>query len=201
VREPSALGALEGQIAPGTKIAVDSAGHLVPDPALHKLMDDFLLKGRETDRAAMVGQLRAFLQASLRPPASSEADRLVSDYLAYLGAESQMLARERFAPADPSGLTDREIEHLLAWQQARAQLRERMLGVAVTQAWFGQADSTCVSAFEEWRKQQAPAGQDDEADSVELTERRLHGAALEERRNNNAQACAAQVMQTMAPRS
>ncbi|TFW32178.1 hypothetical protein [Massilia horti] len=190
---------LDAQVMRDVKIALDDAGHLAPDPALRKLMDAFLVKSERAERQAMATQLRALLQARLRAPAAGEADRLVTDYLAYLGMEEQMRERERFARPDPSGLSDQEIEHLLAWQQQRAQLRQRMLGSAVSRAWFEEEDGRCIAAFEDWRKQGTPQGTDEEGDSVELMLRRRHGAVLEERRNNNAQACAAQIAETMAP--
>ena len=79
----------------------------------------------------------------------------------------------------------------------RAQLRERMLGTAVAQAWFGLDDADCSNAFAEWRKQRAPSDSPD-VDSNELRARRLHGAVLAERRNELAQSCAGQLMGTLA---
>jgi hypothetical protein len=198
VREPPAAG-LEAEAMRGAKIAVDEGGHLVPDPALRRLMDGFLLSGPRTQRQAMAAQLRSFLQASLRAPAAGEADRLVTDYLAYLGAEEQMLARERFDRPDPAGLSGRQVEHLMAWQQQRSELRQRMLGMAVARAWFVQEDADCGAAFEDWRKMRDPETVD-EGDAVEQATRRRFGGTLEQRRNYNAQACAAQVMSSVAPR-
>lgn len=180
------------------KLTLDKAGHLVPDFSLRKLIDSFLAKSKGVVRAAQVADLRAFLKSRVAAPAALEADRVVTDYLAYLGAEEQMLARERFARPDPSGLTDAEVEHLLAWQQQRVQLRERMLGSQVAKAWFEAEDSDCVTALHEWQMQRQPVDGTHEPDSVELSERRLHGAALEERRNNNAQLCAGQISSGLA---
>jgi hypothetical protein len=197
VREPPAAG-LEAEAMRGAKISVDAGGHLVADAALRQLMDAFLVSGARAQRPAMAAQLRSFLQASLRPPASGEADRLVTDYLAYLGAEEQMLARERFDRPDPAGLSGREIDHLMAWQQQRSELRQRMLGIAVTRAWFVQEDADCGAAFEDWRRQRDPEAFE-EGDAVEQATRRRFGNTLELRRNYNAQACAAQVMSSLAP--
>jgi lipase chaperone LimK len=191
---------IEAEVMRGTKIAVDTAGHLVPDAALRQLMDAFLVNGRRSERQVMSRQLRDFLRASLGQPAAGEADRLVTDYLAYLATEEQMLGRERFERPDPAGLSDHQLEQLMAWQSSRAELRQRMLGTTVARAWFEQDDSNCSAAFEDWRKMRMPPETDQEPDSVELAARRRFGPALEERRNNNAQACAAQVMQTMTPR-
>jgi lipase chaperone LimK len=189
--------ALEAQTMRDTKIAVDAAGHLVPDRALRSLMDEFLVNGKQSERQAMEAQLRVFLRGRLSQPAAGEADRLVTDYLAYMNMEQQMLSRERFTQPDPSGLTDDQIKHLLAWQQQRAGLRQRMLGTAAASAWFDAEDGDCANALNDWQKQMAPA---DDDDSNEQFARRRYGQRLEEGRNNNAQACAAQIAGSIAQR-
>lgn len=180
------------------KLTLDKAGHLVPDASLRKLIDSFLAQSRGAERAAQVVGLRAFLKNQVAPPAAQEADRVVTDYLAYLDVEEKMLARERFSRPDPSGLTEAEISHLLAWQQQRVQLRERMLGSQVAKAWFDAEDADCATALHEWQVQREPVDGTHELDPVELRERRLHGAVLEERRNNNAQLCAGQLSASLA---
>lgn len=190
--EAPALGAALHS-ARDVKLTFDQGGHLVPDVSLRKLIDSYLAKSTGAQRAAQVADLRSFLKSRLAAPAAQEADRVVTEYLAYLDTEEQMLARERFSRPDPSGLTDAEVTHLLGWQQQRAQLRERMLGSHVSQAWFEAEDANCATALEEWQMQRQPVDGTHELDPVELSERRRHGAALEERRNNNAQQCAAQI--------
>jgi lipase chaperone LimK len=192
VRDLPAFGA---PVVPDTKIAVDDAGHLVPDRALRSLMDRFLVNVGQADRQAMEAQLRALLRERLRQPAAGEADRLVTDYLAYLQAEQQMLARERFTKPDPAGLSEDEVKHLLAWQKQRAGLRQRMLGTAAASAWFDAEDGDCASVLDDWQKQLAPPA---DGDSNEQFERRRHGDTLEARRNYNAQACAAQIAESIA---
>jgi lipase chaperone LimK len=182
------------------QLALDRGGHLVPDLALRTLIDSFLSKAGGAERKQRAPGLRALLKSSLPSPAAAEADRIVTDYLGYLEVEEQLLARERFARADPGGLSPSEVDHLLAWQQQRAQLRQRILGVAVAQAWFETEDSTCAAALEDWRKLREPEDGTQEQDSNELRARRVHGAALEERRNNNAQGCASQIMDGLAGR-
>jgi hypothetical protein len=189
--------ALEAQTMRDTKIAVDAAGHLVPDRALRSLMDGFLVKVKPSERQAMEAQLRVFLRGRLSQPAAGEADRLVTDYLAYMNMEQQMLSRERFTPPDPSGLTDDQIKHLLAWQKQRAELRQRMLGTAAASAWFDAEDGDCANALNDWQKQMAPP---DDDDSNEQFARRRYGQRLAEGRNNNAQACAAQIAGSIAQR-
>jgi hypothetical protein len=72
-----------------------------------------------------------------------------------------------------------------------------MLGAAVSQAWFGLEDADCRTALADWRLARTPAGSE-EVDSNELRARRLHGAMLEQRRNEQAQSCAAQLMDRLA---
>jgi hypothetical protein len=189
--------ALEALAMRDTKIAVDAAGHLVPDRALRSLMDEFLVKGKQSERQAMEAQLRVFLRGRLSQPAAGEADRLVTDYLAYMNMEQQMLSRERFTQPDPSGLSEEQIKHLLAWQKQRAELRQRMLGTAAASAWFDAEDGDCANALNDWQKQMAPP---DDDDSNEQFARRRYGQRLEEGRNNHAHACAAQIAGSIAQR-
>jgi hypothetical protein len=188
---------LEAQAMRDTKIAVDAAGHLVPDRALRSLMDGFLVNGKQSERQAMEAQLRVFLRGRLSQPAAGEADRLVTDYLAYIDVEQQMLSRERFTQPDPSGLSDEQIKHLLAWQKQRAEVRQRMLGTAAASAWFDAEDGDCANALNDWQKQMAPP---DDDDSNEQFARRRYGQRLKEGRNNNAHACAVQIAGSIAPR-
>lgn len=197
VRDAPMLG-LDPDAARDPHLALDSGGHLVPDLALRTLVDSFIGKSSGAERQARAGQLRAFLDRKLQAPAAQDAHRIVGDYLAYLDAEAPLRARERFARPDPSGLSDAEVEHLLAYQQQRAQLRQRMLGSAVAKAWFEGDESECATALSDWRKLHEPADAAD-VDSNELQARRLHGAALEERRNAFAQDCASQIMAGLAP--
>jgi lipase chaperone LimK len=186
--------ALDPQVMRDTKIAVDAAGHLVPDRALRRLMDEFLVKGNPSERQAKEVQLRELLRDRLKLSAAGEADRLVTDYLAYLNVEQQMLSRERFTQPDASGLTDEQVQHLLAWQKRRADLRQRMLGTSAASAWFDEEDGGCASALGDWEKQMAPP---DDDDSNEQFARRRYGQRLAEGRNHDAQACAAQIAGSM----
>jgi lipase chaperone LimK len=177
------------------KIAVDGSGHLAPDRALLKLMNEFLLNAKLSERQALEQQLRNMLRQRLDQPAAGEADRLVTAYLAYLQAESQLLARERFTQADPNGLSDQEVKHLLAWQRERAELRERMLGTAAATAWFADEDGNCAAALNDWEKQLAPPADND---SAEQWSRRRNGDRLAAQRNEDAQACAARIAESVA---
>jgi hypothetical protein len=128
----------------------------------------------------------------------AQAQTLAADYLRYLHAEAALRASERIASSDPSSMSAAQAEQMQAWQERRAQLRERMLGSAVAQAWFGVEEADCRTALADLRLTRLPAGAD-EVDSNELRARRLHGAMLEQRRNEKAQACAAQLMDRLAP--
>jgi lipase chaperone LimK len=171
---------------------LDAAGRLVVDPALRRLFDSFLKNGAAgTPREQ---ELRAHLKGRLGPPTLAQAEGLAGDYARYLKAEAALRANQRFVPPDPAGMSAAQVEQMLAWQQQRAQLRERMLGSAVSQAWFGTEDADCRTALNDWRTMRAP-GDSEEVDSNELRARRLHGPVLEQRRNERAQSCAAQMME------
>jgi len=189
---PAAADFKQMAAAAGEQPLLDDAGRLKIDPALHRLYDAYL-KGS----APREQELRAWLQRRLAQPALAQAQTLAADYLRYLHAEAALRASERIAPPDPSGMSAAQAEQMQAWQERRAQLRERMLGSAVAQAWFGSEEADCRTALADLRIMRMPAGAE-EVDSNELRARRLHGAMLEQRRNEKAQACAAQLMDRLA---
>ena len=180
---------------------VDAAGHLLVDARLHALFDSYLLQARGAPareaREARARELRTWLGSQLKQPALGQASELIEAYQRYLEAEDALRARERFTRPDPAGLTDAQVDQMAAWQQMRAQLRERMLGTMVAQAWFGAEDADCSGAFADWRKQREALDAPD-VDSNELRARRLHGARLAESRNEHAQSCAGRLMGTLA---
>lgn len=178
---------------PAAASLTDGAGNLRIDAGLRTLFDGYLAKTGGAARQARAAQLHAYLNSRLAPPARGQAADLVDAYLRYLQAEEELRAQVRFTRPDPSGLSDQQVEQMLAWQQERAHLRERMLGMTVAQAWFGADDGDCKGALEDWRKMRAPAGAE-EVDSNELRARRVHGAVLEQGRNERAQACASRLM-------
>lgn len=185
------------QAGAGDQPLSDADGHLVVDARLHAVFDSYLLRAQGAARDARADELRTWLRSRLTQPALGQANELVGAYLRYLGAEAELRSRERLTPPDPSGLSDAQVDQMVAWQQTRAQLRERMLGTTVAQAWFAADDADCSAAFAEWRKQREPRDAAD-VDSNELRARRLHGAVLAERRNEFAQACAARLMGALA---
>lgn len=187
-------GAAPAPAGTGDQPLADADGHLMVDARLHALFDSYLLQAGAA-RDARADELRTWLGSRLAQPALGQALDLAGAYLRYLQTEDELRARQHFTRPDPAGLTDAQVDQMVAWQQTRAQLRERMLGTAVAQAWFAADDAGCSAAFAEWRKQHEPADAPD-VDSNELRARRLHGAVLAERRNEYAQACAGRLMGT-----
>jgi lipase chaperone LimK len=185
----------EGQspAASGEQPLLDEAGRLKVDPSLHRLFDSFLKSGGPPRE----NELRAWLRRRLQQPALAQAENLAGDYLRYLQAEAALRANAHLAPPDPAGLSAAQAGQMLEWLQQRAQLRERMLGAAVSEAWFGAEDAACRTALADWRLARARAGSE-EVDSNELRARRVHGDMLEQRRNERARSCAAQLMDRLA---
>lgn len=172
----------------GTSLTLDAAGHLVPDQALHALIDNALAHADAASVPIRVDELRAWFQMRLPPAAAQDGQRILGDYLQYLRMRQD--ARARLSPLDPSGLTDADVSNLLTWQQQQAQLRERMLGAKLSKAWFAESDSRCDAVLRDWRAQRSG----DETDPMAIRERRLHGAAQAAIRDADAQSCADQLM-------
>jgi lipase chaperone LimK len=181
----------EGQspAASGEQPLLDEAGRLKVDPSLRRVFDSFLKSGGPPREH----ELRAWLRRRLQQPALAQAENLAGNYLRYLQAEAALRANAHLAQPDPAGLSAFQTEQMLEWLQQRAQLRERMLGAAVSEAWFGAEDAACRTALADWRLARERAGSD-EVDSNELRARRVHGAMPEQRRNERARSCAAQLM-------
>lgn len=155
----------------GTGLTVDAGGRLVSDRALLALIDGAVL--RSDGSAAAVDELRTLFKTRLPDKAAQDAQRILNDYLQYL--RMRQGARARLAPLEGGGLTDADAATLLAWQSEQALLRERMLGAALSKAWFGQSDSRCAN---------------------ELRELRQRGAGRDLVRDAEAQSCADQLMAT-----
>ena len=186
---PIGLGVLTAPApaTPDSPPLTDAAGNLRVDAALHTLFDSYLAK------PGGAAALHAYLDHRLASPARKQATDLVDAYVRYLQADDALRARVRVTRPDPSGLSEAQVTELLTWRQDREQLRARMLGTAVAQAWFGVEDADCRIALEDWRKMRA-AVDSDEVDSNELHARRRHGAVLEQGRNERAQACAQRLL-------
>jgi lipase chaperone LimK len=174
-------------------LALDSGGHLVAGMALRRLMDSYLAGGA-AGRPVRARQLQDFLHRHLAPPAAAEGVRIAGRYSQYLDTQERLLARERFDALAMQPLAERDVERLLAYREQRAQLRERVLGATLARAWFEADDSRCGAALREWQLQHVAPEPGQELDPMEIRERRIHGAALEARRNEDAQVCAAQMI-------
>ena len=121
--------------APATPVATAvsvQAGQaaLLIDPALLETFHFYLLEQAGPDRA---GALRMYLRQTLAPGAYRDASLLVDRYLAYMAAHDALLAAHRPAP--------RDLARIAIWLDQRDRLRQRMLGAAVSQAWYGQEDA------------------------------------------------------------
>lgn len=123
---------------------------LIPDFALHKLMDGFLSSRNEAG-------LEAHLRRALPADAANEAIQIAARYRAYLTAHAELLAAQHFTSADAAS---QDLNRLISWQQQRQQLRIRMLGEQITLEWFGSEEAYLEQALEEWRQRsegRAPA--------------------------------------------
>jgi hypothetical protein len=138
--------------------------------------------------------LQDYLNRQLAPAAAAEGGRIAGRYTQYLDTHERLLARERFGALAAQPLAERDVERLLAYREQRAQLRERMLGATLARAWFEADDTHCVAALREWQLQHVAPEPGQELDPVEIRERRIHGAALEARRDEDAQVCAARMI-------
>jgi lipase chaperone LimK len=186
--------AAPGMGTPGEPSLVDAGGHLVIGLPLRRLIDSYVLKaGDGKGRQVRAAELRAELRRRLAQPALGQAEGLAGDYLRYLDAEQGLRAQLHIAPPGEGALDAAQVGQMEDWLRRRAQLRERMLGQAAAQAWFAAEDAECNTALADWRRMRAPVGSE-EVDSNELQARRLHGAVLEQRREEGARICAAQLI-------
>lgn len=123
---------------------------LIPDFALHQLMDNFLLNRSEAE-------LEAYLRRALPASAANEAIQIAERYQRYLTAHDELLAAQHFTSADAAS---QDLNRIISWQQQRQQLRIRMLGERIALEWFGNEEAYLGQALDEWRLRsegQAPA--------------------------------------------
>lgn len=113
-----------------------ASGHaaLVVERPLLDLMHAYLL---ERSGPARADDLRLHLQQTLAPGACLQAAALVERYLAYMAAHDALLAVHK--PGD--------LRRIAIWCDQRDRLRQRMLGSAVTRAWYGQEDAQLQRIF------------------------------------------------------
>ncbi|APA88411.1 hypothetical protein BJG93_23900 [Paraburkholderia sprentiae WSM5005] len=132
-------------------LAITDSHHLIVNDALHDLIDFFLLEQADDDRA---DQLKLYLRTRLRPPASEEAVLLAEHYVAYMAAHDELLAAQNLNAQNLSA-SNVDINRIMTWRQQRDQLRQRMLGDQVEQAWYQNDDSQLTQAIDEWRQRAA----------------------------------------------
>jgi lipase chaperone LimK len=142
-------------MAPGG-LAVTPDQKLVINRALRDVIDYFLFGGHPGQRAAHVARLDAHLKAALPPPAYGEAMAIVRNYLSYIEAHDQLLAREsQPAASADSALAPMDLDRIAAWVAQRTRLRQNFLGLKVTEIWFGAEQSETETDLAALRKRGA----------------------------------------------
>jgi lipase chaperone LimK len=124
---------------PAARTGVVASAHaaLVVDRALLDLLHGYLLEQAGPARA---DALRLHLRQTLTPEAYREAAALVDRYLAYMAAHDALLAVHN--------ITNNDLRRVAIWCDQRDRLRQRMLGAAVTQAWYRQEDAQLKRIFD-----------------------------------------------------
>lgn len=158
--EPTAAttAAAEGvpDTAPPGGLATTADRHLIANKALHDVIDYFLLGGHPGERPAHVAKLQAHLKASLPSPAYEESVRIVQNYLTYLDAHDQLLARESMpAPTPESSTAPMDLDRITAWVAQRARLRQSLLGIKVAETWFAEEEAETQRTLSALRKRGA----------------------------------------------
>jgi len=124
---------------PGLALADD--GRLIADHALRSVMDAYL---SQRDDARRMQWLDHYLSAALPAAAAQEARRLAAQYDTYLSRHAALLRAQQFDD-------DPDLYRLDSWIRQRRQLREQLLGAAVTEQWFGTEDAYVQQALDERR--------------------------------------------------
>ncbi|MCU6499983.1 hypothetical protein LPN04_19490 [Rugamonas sp. A1-17] len=179
---------LDDQLAPSS-LSTDAAGNLVVDAPLRVLFEFFLVRGDGADLDARAAQLRAHLERQVSGAAGDQARTLATRYAAYVRAHDELLASQRIALIAGAAPTPQQVEQLATWQQQRARLRQSTFGPAIANRWFGADDAELAQAVADLRARASAstnaAGDEAEADSNTLRERRLHDATWEAARDND----------------
>ncbi len=124
-----ASAAAASRVARAAPVASGQAA-LVIDPALLDVFHFYLLEQAGPVRA---DALRQHLRQTLAPGAYQDAVVLVDRYLAYMTAHDALLSAHQLSPND--------MRRFAVWLEQRDRLRQRILGAAVTQAWYRQEDA------------------------------------------------------------
>jgi hypothetical protein len=123
------------------ELALADDGRLIADQALRAVMDAYLSQ-RDDDRRMQ--SLDHYLSGALPAGAAQEARRLAAQYDTYLGRHAALLHAQQFTD-------DPDLYRLDSWIRQRRQLREQVLGAAVTEQWFGTEDAYLQQALDERR--------------------------------------------------
>ncbi|WP_211193375.1 hypothetical protein [Paraburkholderia sp. UYCP14C] len=132
-------------------LAMTDSHDLIVNDALRDLVDFYLLEQTADDRAE---QLELYLRTRLSPPASEQAVQIAEHYVAYMKAHDDLLAAQNLSAQNLSA-SNVDINRIVTWRQQRDQLRQRMLGDQVVQAWYQNDDSQLTQAIDEWRQRTA----------------------------------------------
>jgi len=171
-------------------LSVDAAGQLQPDRPLRMVFEFFLVRGEGADLDARAAQLRGHLERQVRGPALEQAKALASQYVAYVRAYDDLLARQSIMLPPGALPSAQQLEQLAVWQQQRVRLRRSSFAPALADLWFAADDAALANAIAELRERgeastsaAASALADQEPDSNTLRARRLHNPAQDQARD------------------
>jgi lipase chaperone LimK len=170
---------------PADGYTISDAGQLLANRQLRATFDYFLIRSDGADLGARAAQLRGYLAQRLPAAAAAQAEALLADYVRYVRAHDELLARQQLTLA-PGALPDGpQTEKLAVWQAQRARLRQASFKPALLQAWFGDDDDALADAVAELRSRAgaSAAATDGEPDSNTLRQQRLHGATQQAARD------------------
>lgn len=161
-------------------------GKLQIDKTLLNTIQYSILHSGEGDRKARAHQLQVYLQEQLPPSAYPEAQKLVENFLAYMDAHDDLLARQNLMnPQTGSVMSASYIERISTWNEQRSRLRQTMFGISTAQTWFGDDERQARQTLAELRAQlqsSSPAANladaNEEPDSNAIREARVHGVGL-----------------------
>ncbi|MFZ6845038.1 hypothetical protein [Undibacterium sp. RuTC16W] len=128
-----------GRFTPGLMLTLTTNQELIIDQALRDTMDFFLMNDQQPSRELQLKALREYLKGNLPVPAYVQAEQLLQQYVSYMDAHDHMLTGQAF-PDLGQALSEADIQRLLVWQEQRARLRQSLLGMQVTQAWYEDED-------------------------------------------------------------
>jgi len=189
----------DGELPGG--LNVDAGGQLIVNAALRNAYDFFLIRSDAPDFATAQTRLREYLDSNLPPTAAARAKSILEQYLLYMRAHDELIARQQL-DLPPGALLDAAyVERLATWYQQRARLRESTFGIPVAQAWYASEDAQFAQTLASLRARAPLAAQvisKEESESNSLRMQRLHGAASDAELNNDIRQLAAQVGKSFA---